>query len=311
MVSAAAANPYDHPMLIRIRAFAKVNLALSVGPPLPSGGPGAGMHPIASWMHAIDLCDDVEVQPVESGGRFQVSWAPDAPRPGPIDWAPEADLAFRAHRLLEDHAGRPLPADMRLIKRIPVGGGLGGGSADAAAALMALNLAFGLAYSDQTLRDLSRSLGSDVAFFLDDRDPPPRPAVVTGLGDRIERIAPAAGWVVLVIPEFGCPTGPVYRAFDARPDPLLQEREIHAMAVAGAVHAAPLFNDLLLAAETVRPDLMDVREHAAAAAARGVFMSGSGSTLFALATDDRDAERVRARIVERLPGAAVVAAALV
>src|SRR6185295_18407432 len=122
-----------------------VNLALSVGPPLPAGDPRAGMHPIASWMHAIDLCDEVWITRLVTGAsRLDIAWADDAPRPSPIDWPSEKDLAFRAHRLLEGDTGRALPAAIRIAKRIPVGGGLGGGSSDAAATLLALNDLFAL-----------------------------------------------------------------------------------------------------------------------------------------------------------------------
>src|SRR4051812_46442658 len=98
------------------RAYAKVNLALSVGGSLPAGGLGAGMHPIASWMHAIDLFDEVEIKPLKPGepARLEVRWAADAPRPSPIDWPPEKDLAFRGLRGIEVHVGRVLPAVVRV-----------------------------------------------------------------------------------------------------------------------------------------------------------------------------------------------------
>src|SRR5262249_27127024 len=161
----------------------------------------------------------------------------------------EKDLAARAHSLLEREAGRPLPAVIRVIKRVPVGGGLGGGSSDAAAALLATNEAFGLALSLERLSTLSRELGSDVAYFLDDRSPP-RPAVVEGLGDRIRRLAPAAGELLLLIPPFGCPTGEVYRAFDAQPAHPLRDQDIRDLA-SEPLRPAALFNDLTPAAAKV------------------------------------------------------------
>src|ERR1051326_6174555 len=148
------------------RAYAKVNLALAVGPALPSGHAHAGMHPVASWMHAIELWDDVEVEPLAGGqSRYELSWAPEAPRPSAIDWPLEKDLGVRAHRLMEQLAGRALPLAAKLTKRVPAGAGLGGGSADAAAMMLAVNEAFDLGIPIATLTDASRTLGSDVAFF--------------------------------------------------------------------------------------------------------------------------------------------------
>ena len=132
-------------------ARAKINLALGVGPP-----DHTGMHPIATWMHALGpgLADTVTAEPAAET-TLRVAWAPDAPRPTPIDWPPQRDLAARAHRLLEDLAGRPLPARLEVAKRIPVGAGLGGGSSDAGAMLLALDEAFGLGLGPARLRDLA------------------------------------------------------------------------------------------------------------------------------------------------------------
>lgn len=271
------------------RAHAKLNLALSVGPP-DSGG----MHPIASWMAAIDLADDVKLEKAgdAAASRYEIRWAPDAPRASAVDWPLDRDLGVRAHRLLEREAGRVLPIRMALHKRIPVGGGLGGGSSDAAAVLMGVNDLFGLGLSVGRLAELSRELGSDVAFFLDEAagDGPPRPAIVTGLGDRVERMERIAGEVVLILPPFGCPTGPVYRAYDEMGARALREGEVRSLAAeAGKEGRAPwgaLFNDLAApAAEAVPSFGRLLRELRARADAVPVHVSGSGSTLFAPAGD--------------------------
>jgi 4-diphosphocytidyl-2-C-methyl-D-erythritol kinase len=295
--------------VISRRAYAKLNLALSVGPPLPPGDVHAGMHLIASWMHAIDLYDTVEVVPGASG--FHVEWAADAPRPSPVDWPPEKDLALRALRLLEREAGHSLHVALRLSKRIPVGGGLGGGSSDAAAAMLGINEALSLGIAVPRLVTLSRQLGSDIAFFLDGAvGAPPRPALVAGLGDRIQRLSPASGWAVLIIPPFGCPTGPVYKAYDSLGPRPLRESDVGTLTGAPRPDPAGLFNDLTAAAEHVQPALRALRQRASRANAP-IHMSGSGSTLFVLAPDRPAANRLRAALQKALPDAAFATTQLV
>lgn len=302
---------------LRVRAHAKVNLALAVSPPIASDGPRKGWHEIASWFAPIDLHDTLTVTRLEDGrlSAYAIDWAREgtgeagAPRPTPIDWPVTKDLGVRAHLLLEREAGRPLPVRMRAEKRIPVGGGLGGGSSDAAAAMLAVNELFGLGLPIERLRELSRELGSDVAFFLDEAslgDNPPRPAFVSGFGDRIERTAPVRGegggsaHAVLVFPEFGCATPAVYRAFDAidpatlRPSARFDERARAASGLAARATLSPgdagaLFNDLAPAAEAVAPALRDLRDALRRACELEAHVTGSGSTLFLVATDTRHA----------------------
>src|SRR5215831_1553762 len=122
------------------RAYAKVNLCLSVGAPVTEG-PKAGFHPIASWMQAIDLYDEVTIRRLPAGAKeseYTVRWADDAPCQTPIDWPLEKDLGVRAHRALEAPTGPGFAVSIDIAKRIPVGGGLGGGSSDAAAVLLGM-----------------------------------------------------------------------------------------------------------------------------------------------------------------------------
>lgn len=257
---------------------AKVNLALAVGPPIPPGEPHAGHHPICSWMACLDLCDRLRIERLADGraSEFDIAW--DDARP--VEWRPETDLAVRAHALLEAHAGRALPVRLALRKSIPAGGGLGGGSADAASTLLVLRDLFHLDLAAPALAALASRLGSDVAFFLDDESPP-RPAIVSGLGDRIERLARASAELILVCPPFGCPTGAVYRAYDDSAAPL-RETEVRRLAGAGAPDASSLFNDLTRPAERVEPRLAALRARLTSALGVPVHMSGSGSTLFVL-----------------------------
>lgn len=245
-------------------------------------------------MHAVDLCDTVHLEWLgeHHTGRFEVVWAGDAPRSSPIDWPPEKDLALRALRLLEHAMGRSLPLNLRVEKRIPVGGGLGGGSSDAAAVLVGVRDLLSLRMDDAQLARLSARLGSDIAFFIDGS--PPAPALVTGYGDRIERLPRrlAGRPIVLVFPPFGCPTGPVYRAFDSIPQGAgFRDRLVSTLALESGGEG--LFNDLLAAAEAVQPRLGEVRRGVEAATGLPVHMSGSGSTLFFL---PREGDEVAAKI---------------
>jgi 4-diphosphocytidyl-2-C-methyl-D-erythritol kinase len=257
-------------------------------------------------MHAIDLFDEVRVTrlPPDTHSRHEAAWAPGAPHPSPMDWPMERDLAVRAHRLLESRIGRPLPAALMLTKRIPVGGGLGGGSSDAAAALLALNDLFRLGVERDMLADWSRAIGSDVAYFIDEA--PPRPAFVAGFGDRIERTPRNSTPILLIMPPFGCTTPAVYKAFDALPSDQPDEAGVRAMARSGRVDLRALRNDLRRAAEAVEPQLAALAARAERAAGLPVHMSGSGSTMFVLGNSG-----AAARLSEALPGCAIVPTRLV
>lgn len=292
-----------------MRALAKLNLSLSVGPAL-TDGPKQGFHPIASLFACIDLADDVDLVP--GPASLDLAWAADAPRPTPIDWDASRDLAFRALLALEAHLARSLGVGVRVRKRIPVGGGLAGGSSDAAAVLLEANHTLGLALPASTLRGIAAGLGSDVAYFLD-AAVPPRPAIVTGLGERVERVEldpRDRSDVLLIIPPFACPTGDVYRAFDRAPTACVDEARVRRADI------DDLFNDLLTPAELVRPALARLRADATQAAGFAVHMTGSGSCLFVLvqshhagahASADACADRVR----RALPDCVVVRTRLV
>ncbi len=308
-------------------AHAKLNLCLSLGPALPPGTTHAGRnvsgyHRIASWMACIDLADELEVTPLPAGqaSRYVREWAPDAPRATPIDWPIEKDLVHRAHRALEAHAGRSLPAEVVLRKRVPAAAGLGGGSGDAGAMLRALESAFDLGLDSGTLRGIGASLGSDVPFFVDDQQPP-APALVGALGDDVERVERVAGELVLVVPPFQCASRDVFRAYDdvlgeqvsatraliaardgpeaaARYEPQpermdLVRRRYEKARRGGRPADELLFNDLYRAAVRVEPGLGLLAGLLSRVTRCHAHLTGSGSCLFLLA---RDADRLLARV---------------
>lgn len=260
------------PSVVRAFAPSKVNLALSVGAPGTDG-----MHPIASWMVTTRFGDDLTVKRLPPGtpSRYAIEWHDEAPRRTEIDWKLAKDLAVRAHGALQQRLGRELPVQMRLQKRIPVGGGLGGGSSNAAAMLRALDALFDLRLRPQFLEHLSTQLGSDVPFLVQGGS-----AVVEGLGERLARAAEHRTHMVLVFPDAQCPTGAVYRAFDAlRADARVDAPRVRDLAERGASADTP-FNDLALAACHVAPRLAEVRAEVEQFARQPVHVSGSGSTLF-------------------------------
>jgi 4-diphosphocytidyl-2-C-methyl-D-erythritol kinase len=309
-----------------ILAPAKINLALAVGPPEPSDTRHigkAGWHPIASWFAAIELADDVVLSGPAIAGMsdYAIEWAPDAPRRSSIDWPIEKDLAVRAHRALEVVVERALPITMTVRKRIPVGGGLGGGSSDAAAALIGINAFFDLGLGAADLRAIGQTLGSDVAFFLDERRVAsacgPRAALVTGFGETIERLELAPGVhgssasVILVMPPVGCPTGAVYQAFDRSSPRALQDEAVRALAEGwrstGVIAESGLFNDLTMPACVVTPEMWAMRERVARLAGPArVHVTGSGSTMFVLEPDEDAARALARRISAVEPSARVV-----
>lgn len=287
------------PDKVTIAAHAKINLALSVGPPDAASG---GYHPIASWMAPIDIFDDLILRraPEGEGLSLNVYWATEkdgggaAIRPSEIDWPLEQDLTYRAYQLVRQVIGHELPVRATLIKRIPVGGGLGGGSADAAAMLAGLSLLFGnnpayRPWPTEHLLAVASALGSDVRFFLDEMRPAgyPRPAIVTGFGESVRRLESFQRPVILMIPDYPIATGPVYKAFDAVPagqaPRAVDLPRVEQIAALGAnVTSEQLFNDLARPAREVEPRLAALMDRMKYELRTPVHVTGSGSTLFAL-----------------------------
>ncbi|MEE8508068.1 MAG: 4-(cytidine 5'-diphospho)-2-C-methyl-D-erythritol kinase [Myxococcota bacterium] len=282
-------------------APAKLNLALSVGP-----AQADGRHPICSWMVTVDLCDELQVIRLEPDqlSRYAILWHDEAKRPSDIDWPVSRDLAVRAHLALEQRTGRTLPVQMKLEKRIPVGGGLGGGSSNAAAMLRVTNDLFGLGLSVGELRETASGLGSDVPFFVSGGS-----AIVEGLGDRVEP-QPAVHdlHAVIAFPEAACPTGQVYGIFDELGEGPLRPQRVRALASTEApLRPDAVFNDLARAAVRLAPPLEKYLAGLTRLAERPAHVAGSGSGLFVLC-DDRLHAQTLADAVEKqldLPAVAV------
>jgi 4-diphosphocytidyl-2-C-methyl-D-erythritol kinase len=227
----------------------------------------------------------------------------------------DRNLIVRAANLLRPFASAssgPLANyHVELSKTVPMGGGLGGGSSNGAAALFALNGLWNAGLSRQQLAELAAQLGSDVPFFLHQPS-----AICSGRGEIVRSIAaPACRWAVLILPGMAMPTAAVYRRFDALPAEGSASNTAAAQSIAPAIGSVDLaewcslsaeellprlVNDLEPPAYDLRPDLAALRTAAEAIAARPVRMSGSGSTLFTLFDTKDGAERAAQEISRRL-----------
>lgn len=261
---------------IQRTAPAKVNLSLSVGSPDVQG-----MHPIVSRAVCVSFSDDIEVTHLEDGdlSRYAILWHDDAKRKTPIDWPITNDLAVRAHRMLETAHGCPLPVQMKLQKRIPVGGGLGGGSSDAAAMLLATSELFDL---DIDLTAIGTTLGSDIPFLLSGGS-----AIVVGLGESVEPKELDELHLVLIMPDYGCPTGEVFDAYDEIGSGVLDESR---------VRDGEVFNDLFEAACRVADGLAEDAARLRELVACDIHLSGSGSTMFCICNNATHAAEIAASI---------------
>lgn len=286
---------------VTVSAPAKVNLFLAVGALRPDG-----YHDLTTVYQAVSLYDEVTVSGSDAGPSVTV--VGDQAAQVPTD---DSNLALRAVHLLAERSGRDPAVAVRIRKGIPVAGGCAGGSADAAAALLAVDQLWGLGLSRAELAEAAAQLGSDVPFCL---------AGGTSLGTgRGEQLTPVLGagtysWV-LAMPHGGLSTPEVYRELDRLRDagPLAPRREPSAV-LAALRSSSPeqlgreLSNDLQAAAASLRPDLAELLDAGLDLGAAGAVVSGSGPTLAFLAWDDRHAGELAEALAAREDLRAVVVA---
>ncbi|MDR1441172.1 MAG: 4-(cytidine 5'-diphospho)-2-C-methyl-D-erythritol kinase [Bifidobacteriaceae bacterium] len=305
-------------------APAKINLALRVGPRRDDG-----YHPLNSLFHAVDLLERVTVEATSCTGngdldggiglsglpgsradsetgdrRDQLEVSGLQAAAVPVD---STNLALRAAALLRDRYGPFPPVRLRIAKAIPVAGGLAGGSADAAAALMALNTWWKLGLTRAELAKLGAELGSDVPFAI-------HGGSALGRG-RGEDLSPAGSsgsleWV-LVTSAQGLSTPAVFARFDAingasgcsSPPPIPPALLTGLAAGEPAVIGANLVNDLQRPAFSLRPELAATIDAALDAGACGAILSGSGPTVACLASSADAAKALAGRLASRVaPG---------
>ncbi len=270
--------------MIREHAPAKVNLVLQVGRPRADG-----LHEICSIFASLRLADELTVRASDDDGDRVVC-------PG-VDGPNLVEKALELFRARVD-AGLP-PLEVTVEKKIPVAAGLGGGSADAAAALRAANELAGCPLESEELRELAAELGADVPSQIE-----PRHALVTGAGEHVDRLELPGMGLVLVPSEDGLSTADVYREADRIESTREQLDPDGLRQLAGgtlAMLAAGVENDLQPAAMSLRPDIGEPIARLRDAGALAAAVSGSGPTAFGIFSGPAVAERAAAGI----PGALV------
>lgn len=265
---------------LRCFAPAKINLDLRVGPRREDG-----FHPLDSVVVKVTLYDRIDLRARADG---EVTLSCTGADCGPDD----RNLACLAARLLAE--GRDVPgADITLAKSIPPGGGVGGGSSDAAAVLGALRTLWNLGLADADLAGMAAELGSDVPLFLG--GPASR---MTGRGEFLEPVPVHPLLAVLILPGFACPTGDVYRAFDEAPTPKAEPLSLDTLAAPPSTWRGQLVNDLAGAAGRVCPEMARLHAKLSDAVAPPVCITGSGSTMFILCDDEPEAAATVAAVRE-------------
>jgi 4-diphosphocytidyl-2-C-methyl-D-erythritol kinase len=260
---------------VTIRAHAKINLDLRV-----LGMRLDGFHELRTVFQALALHDTIRCVPRQGPFAIECSAAG-----VPLD---ESNLIWRAAQTLWRSLRRPGPVRdtvVQLEKQIPLQAGLGGGSADAAATLMALAHAWRLPVKPSQLMDIAAHIGSDVPFFLSG-------GTALGLG-RGEEVYPLADlprhWIVLLIPGFGVSTSEAYGWYDAERELSRAPREPQHVPGPWPSRAAQMINDLEAPIAAHHPEIDQMKAALKRAGAVAAAMSGSGSTVFGLFQKRREA----------------------
>jgi 4-diphosphocytidyl-2-C-methyl-D-erythritol kinase len=279
---------------VRIKSFAKVNLGLEVLGLRPDG-----YHNLRTLFQSVSLADELAFFPESGGGVVLHGSDPSIP------WD-ETNLVFRAARALKDRYPRTPGASIEVTKFIPAGRGLGGGSSNAAMTLLGLDRLWGLGLEKEELMDIGRSLGADVPYFF-------RGGLCLGL-DRGDRIVPLEDLpalpLVIALPPFSCSTADIYREHrlalmtgapppgakltsppeDSRIEQFFRSRELRF-----------LENNLEATVFRFHPRLQDLKALFRSRGAELSLVTGSGSAVFGLFRDGRQAEEARRAAEQEYP----------
>ncbi|MDD4157854.1 MAG: 4-(cytidine 5'-diphospho)-2-C-methyl-D-erythritol kinase [Proteiniphilum sp.] len=256
---------------------AKINLGLHV-----IARREDGYHDLETVFYPIGLKDALEIVPYAEGlpsapgQRYQLEQTGLS-----LQGAAEENLVIKALKLISSEKAIP-PVEIHLLKKIPFGAGLGGGSSDAAAMLQLLNDLFSLGYTEQQLITLAARLGADCAFFIRNQ-----PALATGIGDILEPVDIDLGDLILVLvkPDIGISTQTAYAMITPR-KPAQSLREIVTLPV--SEWKKRMKNDFEAPIFKKYPEIYRIKQQLYARGALYASMSGSGSSVYGLFQKEPD-----------------------
>lgn len=251
---------------LRVPAPAKINLFLHIVGRRPDG-----YHLLQTAFRMLDWGDEITLRRRDDGLILRTTDVPGVPA--------EADLVVRAARALQAASGSAFGAEIGVLKRIPMGGGLGGGSSDAASVLLALNRLWGCGLSRRALQEIGLKLGADVPFFVFGET-----AFAEGVGEALSPLAVPPAWYVVVAPPVSVPTAEIFSAKE-----LTRDTEILIMQ-GFAAHKTR--NDMQAVVCVKYPEVAESLEWLSQCG--DARMSGSGACLFAPFDTEGQARQVAA-----------------
>ncbi|HVM35911.1 MAG TPA: 4-(cytidine 5'-diphospho)-2-C-methyl-D-erythritol kinase [Actinomycetota bacterium] len=275
-------------MTEHFRTYGKINLFLRVLGLRPDG-----FHEVETVLHGVSLADDLWVSR-STAGNIEIDMAWDEGLFGDLP-PPSENLVTKVVSRLVARGVAHDGLHVDIVKRIPIGAGMGGGSANAAGAFVVLNEMLGAGLEWDDLIELAAEVGSDVPYCIHGGT-----ALATGRGEKLTRlVAPEDLWLVLGISHSPLATADVYRAWDHLGGPAESSSSplVLALGSGDVDEIAPLLhNDLEAAALVLRPELGRKKKELLAAGAVAAAMSGSGPTLFGLCRNSKDAHEVAERV---------------
>jgi len=267
-------------MILRVLAPAKLNLFLHI-----IGRRADGYHLLQSVFTLLDFGDSLIIESRSDGVIVRTNELAGVPA--------ETDLVVRAANLLQQHAdglsgcntGREMGCNIHVEKRIPMGGGLGGGSSDAAAVLLGLNKLWGLSLAATELQQLGRRLGADVPFFVNGHS-----AFAEGTGEILTNIMLPEWWFIVLTPPEVVPTPLIFSAPELTRDTIpLKIADFSASGFANLINCRNDLQPVVLKAFPVVASYLSALQAVSTKAVFGARMTGSGACVFAAFEFERDA----------------------